>query len=73
MKFLIKPRRNMALAFALLIALLPGAASVARTDNATLSDPVATQNIEPEAGQSDEKIKSRIENIFLPNCSRYVR
>jgi small conductance mechanosensitive channel len=64
MKFLIKPRRNMALAFALLIALWPGAASVAQTENATLSDPVAAQDIEPEAGQSDEKIKSRIENIF---------
>jgi small conductance mechanosensitive channel len=46
------------------IVLWPGAASVAQTENATLSDPVAAQDIEPEAGQSDKKIKSRIENIF---------
>lgn len=63
-KFPIKLWRNTALAFALLTVLLPGQAIVAQTESPVLSDPAPAMAIEPEAVESDEKIRSRIQNIF---------
>jgi small conductance mechanosensitive channel len=64
MKFPIKPSRSSALAFILLAALLHGEVSLAQTETAVLPDPVSAVDIDSEAVQSDEKIRSRIENIF---------
>lgn len=64
MKFSIKPSRNTALALAFLAALLPGHVTLAQTDSAALSDPAPAMDIDAEAVVSDEKIRSRIENIF---------
>lgn len=64
MKFSSKLSRSAALAFMLLAALLHGEVSLAQTESAVLSDPVSAVDIDSEAVQSDEKIRSRIENIF---------
>lgn len=60
----IKPLRNIALVLALLTVLLPGRTPWAGTDNSALANPAPATNIEADAAESDEKIKSRIENIF---------
>lgn len=64
MKFPHQPSRSTVLAFVLLTALLHGNVSLAQTETAVLAEPPATVDIDPVVVPSDEKIRSRIENIF---------
>ena len=59
-----QPSRSTVLAFMLLAALLHGNVSWAQSESAALAEPVATVDIDPVVVPSDEKIRSRIENIF---------
>jgi small-conductance mechanosensitive channel len=55
--------RNMLLVLALLVGLLPGERMFAQPEDAPAA-PESVVNIDAEAAESDEKIRSRIENIF---------
>ena len=64
MKFSKKTSRNKLLTLALLFALLPDAPALAQADTAAVVEPAPAMDIPAEAVESDEKIRSRIENIF---------
>ncbi|WP_405119446.1 mechanosensitive ion channel domain-containing protein [Pseudomonas leptonychotis] len=57
-----KPRHTL-LVLALLVGLLPGEHILAQAEDAPAA-PESVVNIDAEAAESDEKIRSRIENIF---------